>query len=284
MEKATAGNWFTKSAVEMACWDILGKQAGKPVYELLGGAVRPLPIRCRFSMGAYPPDQARRRTQELIDAGFTTIKVKVGTVPDEDIERVRIVREIIGPEREIVIDANCGWDAPTAIEVCRRMDEMNLDVGLFEQPTPNGDYAALAEVRNAIRPKVMADDIVFDLVHAREVIRNNAADVISLYPGKNGGISRTKQIVDFCAGHNVACSIGSNLELDVATAAMCHTVIACKNMQVETYPGDILGPEYHEFSIAKNPVSIDGPIVTITDAPGLGIDIDWDVVRSCACD
>ncbi|GAB4155364.1 MAG: dipeptide epimerase [Planctomycetaceae bacterium] len=280
MDRAAAHNWFAKSAIEMACWDILGKEAGKPVYELLGGAVRPLSIRCRFSMGAYPPERARKRARELVEEGFTTIKVKVGTVPDEDIERVQIVREEIGPERELVIDANCGWDAPTAIEACQRMDELGLNVSLFEQPTTNGDYAALAEVRRSIRPKVMADDIVFDLVHARECIRNDAADVISLYPGKNGGIGRTKEIIDYCAEHHVACSMGSNLELDVATAAMCHVVVACPNMQIETYPGDILGPEYHEFSIAHNPISIAGPLVSITDAPGLGVDVDWDIVRA----
>lgn len=283
MDQAAAHNWFAKSAIEMACWDILGKVAGKPVYELLGGAARPLAIRCRFSMGAYDPDRARRRAQELVDEGFTTIKVKVGTDPDADVERVTIVRDVIGPDREIVIDANCGWDAATAIAAFNRMEERGLNVGLFEQPTHNGDYAALAEVRQAISAKVMADDIVFDLVHARECIRNNAADVISVYPGKNGGIARTKQIVDYCAKHNVPCSIGSNLELDIATAAMCHTVVACPNLQVETYPGDILGPDYHEISIAKNPISIAGPIVTISDAPGLGVDVDWGVVESRAC-
>lgn len=281
MDRAAADNWFAKSAIEMACWDILGKDAGKPVYELLGGPGRGRAIRCRFSMGAYDPDRARRRAEELVDEGFSTIKVKVGTDPAEDIERVRIVREVAGPDREIVIDANCGWDAETAIEACRRMDDMQLDVALFEQPTPKGDYAALAEVRRNIRPPVMADDIVFDLVHAREVVRNDAADVVSVYPGKNGGISKTKRIVEFCAEHCVPCSIGSNLELDVATAAMCHTVIACPNLQVEKYPGDILGPDYHETSIAKQPVSIAGPVVTISDAPGLGIDVDWDVVQSC---
>lgn len=280
MDAAATGNWFAKSAIEMACWDIQGKAAGKPVYELLGGAARPLPIRCRFSMGAYEPDRARKRAEELIAEGFTTIKVKVGTNPAEDIERVRIVREVIGPDLTIIIDANCGWDARTAIESCRKMDDLNLNVALFEQPTPQGDYAALAEVRREIRPLVMADDIVFDLVHARECIRNDAVDVVSVYPGKNGGISRTKQIVEYCAEHNVACSIGSNLELDVATAAMCHAVIACPNLLVETYPGDILGPDYHETSIAKNPVSIEGPIVTINDGPGLGVDVDWSVVES----
>ena len=136
MDRACQGNWFSKSALEMACWDIAGKEAGRPVCELLGGAARPLSIRCRFSMGAYDPDRVRQLTVELIDAGFTTIKVKVGTDPDADVERVRIVREVIGPEREIVIDANCGWDAPTAIAACERMDDLN--VALFEQGRSRG--------------------------------------------------------------------------------------------------------------------------------------------------
>ena len=73
----------------------------------------------------------------------------------------------------------------------------------------------------------------------------------------------------------MACSIGSNLELDVATAAMAHLVVACPNMQVEKYPGDLLGADYHEIRIAKNPVRIEGPITTITDRPGLGVEVDW---------
>src|SRR5687768_6522557 len=83
LEAAAWGNWFAKSAIEMACWDICGKNAGKPVYELLGGAVRPLAIRCRFSMGAYSPERAEQRARELVQEGFTTIKVKVGTVLEE---------------------------------------------------------------------------------------------------------------------------------------------------------------------------------------------------------
>ena len=111
-------------------------------------------------------------------------------------------------------------------------------------------------------------------------LQSNACDVISLYPDKNGGIRKAKQIADYAAEHGVACSIGSNLELDVATAAMCHLVIACENMRVEKYPGDILGPDYHEISVVKNPVEIAGPLVTISDRPGLGVDIDWDIVRA----
>ena len=167
--------------------------------------------------------------------------------------------------------------AVAAIELVDALADCN--VGLFEQPTPRGDFVGLANVRRAIKPPVMADDICFDLSDARECIRNEACDVISVYPGKNGGIRRSKAIVDFAAQHGVACSIGSNLEFDIASAAMCHLVVACPNMQVEEFPGDILGPAYHEFSIAKNPLSIQGPIISLTERPGLGVDVDWEVVE-----
>lgn len=277
MDKATRHNWFAKSAIEMACWDIAGKEVGKPVYELLGGAVRPLTIRCRFSMGAYEPDRARARALELVQEGFTTIKVKVGGAAEADIARVRTVREAIGPDLALTIDANCGWDADTAIHCVNTLADCKI--ALDEQPTPDGDYASLARVRRETRPPVMADDMCFDLIHARELIRNNACDLISVYPGKNGGIRKSKQIVDFAAAHGVKCSIGSNLEFDVGTAAMAHLVVACPNMFVEEFPGDMLGPEYHAVRIARQPLEIRGPLVAITDRPGLGIEVDWDAVR-----
>lgn len=276
MDAACRHNWFAKSAIEMACWDIAGKAASKPVYDLLGGACRNLSIRCRFSMGAYDVPRAQQRAQQLIDQGFDTIKVKVGTIPDDDLARVRAVREVIGPDRALMIDANCGWDVDTAIRCINELEDCNL--WLVEQPTPDGDYAGLARCRRETKPPVMADDICFDMAHARELIRNNACDVISLYPGKNGGIRKAKAIAEFAAQHGVACSIGSNLEYDIATAAMCHLIVATENMQVEKYPGDVLGPAYHEKSVARNPISIEGPVTTITNAPGLGVDVDWDAI------
>jgi muconate cycloisomerase len=282
MDAATRHNWFAKSAIEMACWDIAGKAADKPVYELLGGACRDLAIRCRYSMGAYDAERARARAAELIEQGFTTVKVKVGGNPEDDIARVRAVREVIGPDNELVLDANCGWDADTAIHCLHELE--NCNIALMEQPTPDGDYAGMARVRREVAPPIMADDICFDMAHAQELIRNECCDVISLYPGKNGGIQKSKRIAEFAADHGVACSIGSNLEYDVATAAMGHLIVATPNMQVETYPGDVLGPAYHEFSIASNPIQIEGPITRLTDRPGLGVDIDWDKVRTHPCD
>jgi L-Ala-D/L-Glu epimerase len=281
MDHACAHNWFAKSAIEMACWDIQGRAAGKPVYELLGGARRPRVIRSRFSMGAYEPDRAARRTRELVAAGFTTIKVKVGGQPAGDVERVRAVRAAAGPDVALVIDANCGWDADTAIAAIRALDDCRLS--LVEQPTPDGDYAALARVRRETSPPVMADDICFNMSHARELVRNECCDVISVYPGKNGGISKARAIAEYAAANGLSATIGSNLEWDITSAAMGHLVVACPAIEVEKYPGDLLGPDYHEFSIARQPLVIDGPLLTVPDRPGLGIDVDWDVVRGNLC-
>lgn len=282
MDSAAAGNWFAKSAIDMACWDIRGKAEQQPVYALLGGPVRSHSIECRFSMGAYPVERARDRSRELIQRGFSTIKVKVGTGEPEDIERVLAVRDAIGPAPSIVIDANCGYDTATAIRVARQLE--SASVSLFEQPTPRDDYHGLAKVRRGITPDVMADDICFDLAQAQECIHHEACDVISVYPGKNGGLSKSLQIVELAEEHGVACSIGSNLELDVASSAMCHLVLAHRNMNVETYPGDIMGPDYHTVRVVKEPLAIAGPSISITDRPGLGVEVDWDIVAAHAID
>jgi L-alanine-DL-glutamate epimerase-like enolase superfamily enzyme len=278
MDRAVKHNWFAKSAIEMACWDVLGKAAGKPVFELLGGACRPLAIPSRFSLGAYDVPRARSRAAELVEQGFATVKVKVGGKPEDDLARVRAVREVIRFERKLVIDANCGWDAETAIRCVRELADCRVD--LVEQPTPDGDYAAIAKVRRECGVPVMADDMCFDVVHAKELIRNQACDLISVYPGKNGGIRKSREIVEYCQQHGVGCTIGSNLEFDIATAAMGHLIVATPNMQVEQWPGDIHGPAYYETRIVKEPLAIEGPVTTITDRPGLGVDVDWELVRS----
>src|SRR5262249_9544722 len=109
-------------------------------------------------------------------------------------------------------------------------------LALDEQPTPDGDYAGLARVRRETTPPVMADDICFDLIHARELLRGSCYDVISVCPGKNGGIRKARGIAELAARHGVACSIGSSLEWDVGTSAMGHLVVATENLQVEKCP------------------------------------------------
>ena len=280
MDRVCKHNWFTKAALEMACWDIHGRAQDKPVYELLGGPKRSQVVRGRFGMGAYEPNMAHALAVELVAAGFETIKVKVGGEPAVDIERVRVVRQVLGPDGSLVIDGTGGWDADTAIDCVKRLEDCNID--WVEQPTPAGDYAALARVRVETGRRIMADDACFDLLAAQTLLGYRCCDGLSVYPGKNGGISKAMGIAEMAGAQGIPCTIGSNLELDIATAAMGHLVLGCENLAVERNPGDMRGPDQYEVSIVKNPIRIEGPLTTVPEGPGLGVEVDWDLVRSLA--
>ena len=277
MDAVAVDNWFAKSAIEMACWDVVGRMKGKPVYELLGGAVRPLTIRNRFSLGAYPPEVAAERAAQLVAVGFQTIKVKVGTGDDEDVARVHAVRAAIGPNIELTIDANAGWSDESARTCLARMQDCN--VALIEQPLARGDYSNLKKLRSDLGIRILADESCFDEVQLRELIVRDCCDAVTLYPGKQGGIQNASSMARLAEQHGLPCTIGSNLEWDVGAAAMMHFVVANANVQIETIPGDCLGPSYHEFSIVKDPLKIEGPFTTVSDRPGLGVDVDWQVVE-----
>jgi L-Ala-D/L-Glu epimerase len=176
----------------------------------------------------------------------------------------------------LLVDANGGWteeQAEHGLEPVR-----DCDLTLVEQPLERGNYAGFKRLRDR-GWRILADESCFDEIEARELLTRGCCDALSLYPGKQGGIAKARRIAALAADFGVPCSVGSNLEWDIATAAMLHFIVATPNMQVESYPGDCLGPFYHEVSIARNPLEITGPFTTLHDAPGLGIDVDWDVVE-----
>jgi L-Ala-D/L-Glu epimerase len=273
MESVAVCNWFAKSAIEMAIWDLLGKERKQPVFELLGGVCRATTIRSRFSLGAYPPTVAAERAYERIQAGFDTIKVKVGTHSATDVERVKAVRKMVGNDVALTIDANGGWNYEEAVWALTQLKDMDIDI--VEQPLPRKNFSQLKKLRNELGIRILADESCFDEIDAVELIEQGCCDAITVYPGKNGGILKAKRIAEYAAKFEIPCTIGSNLEWDIATAAMMHLVVSTPNLAIERYPGDCLGPAYHEFSIVKEPLEINGPFTTISLRPGLGIEVDW---------
>jgi muconate cycloisomerase len=179
------------------------------------------------------------------------------------------VRGAIGPDVFLSVDANGGYTAEQAVWAAGRLEK--LDVALFEQPTRRGDHRAMAEVRRRSGIPVMADESVFTPQDALEVLRQDAADVLSLYPGKHGGIRPTQYIARLAEAAGVPCTIGSNLEREVATAAMAHVTVATPNLQCERFPGDLIGPVYFEEPLTRAPLRYAADRLFVPETPGLGV-------------
>ncbi|HEY1686227.1 MAG TPA: mandelate racemase/muconate lactonizing enzyme family protein [Tepidisphaeraceae bacterium] len=264
-------NPFTKAAVEMALLDLAGKQQKKPVYELLGGAKNRLEIPIKFSIGLREPDDAANIAATKVKEGFTAIKLKVGPDPERDLARVRAVREAVGTKVRMNVDVNGGWTVEQAIRETKRYEPYRLEY--VEQPTPRWDIEGMARVKQAVGVPIMADESVFSVWQAEQVIAKKAADLISIYPGKNGGILKSKKICEMAGRAGIGCHLGSNLEWDIGTAAMCHLAAACANVTVAKFPVDILGPLYYAIKPRSKPVRFDRGHVFVPEGNGLGVEI-----------
>lgn len=275
----THGNPFAKAAIEMALLDLLGRSLGASLTRLLGGAVRPPNIPLRFPLFPVAAPQAADLARKVVAAGCTTVKVKVGRDRMEvDLERVAAVREAIGPAVRLTVDANGGWSVAEAISIAPHL--ANLGVDLIEQPVTRHDLDALAYVRSRSPLPIMADEAVFSPQEALACIRKRAADIISVYPGKNGGIGRTIAIAAMAEAAGVHCAIGSNLEWDIASTAMGHICAAVQNIQVERYGADIIGTNFHVQRAVRTPPVSNLHEFTVPEGPGLGIELDMDAIES----
>jgi len=272
MRRAVAGNPFTKSGVEMALWDILGKSCGLPVYRLLGGLVREtVPI--KMSVSGREPAAAAEIADWAMKRGLKALKVKVGIEPAGDIERVKAVRAAIGPDVRLGVDANGGWTVRAAIPTIRKMAEAS-NIYFAEQPVAPLDLQWLVEVRRSSPVPVMADESCYTLQDAMAIARAGAADVLSVYVGKGGGIGPARKIIAVAEAAGLTCTIGSNLELGVASAAMAHIAAASFAVGAEEFPCDILGPLAYEHDLLAEDMQFRDGAMSVPAGPGLGVSLD----------
>jgi L-alanine-DL-glutamate epimerase-like enolase superfamily enzyme len=205
------------------------------------------------------------------------MKVKVGMDPDRDVERVRAVRAAIGAEIKLGVDANGGWSVDVAVNAIERLGE--FAIYFAEQPVSPEDIIHLADVRKRIHIPVIADESVYSLQDAMTLARLNAADVFSVYVGKAGGIGPARKIAEFAHAVGLKCTVGSNLELGVGSAAMAHLAIATPGIAAEEFPCDIIGPFFYQDDIVRQPLPIAPGQARPNAEPGLGVDLDEDKVE-----
>lgn len=263
------GNPFARAALEMALWDLRAKAEGIPVHALLYPGVETRPIPVRGSVAGLEPEKAVARARWFLDHGLRALKVKVGLGSLEDVRRVRAVREAIGPDIPLGMDANGGWSVEQTVACVEELAGCNLQY--VEQPVPRGDFVGLRAVKERVHIPVMADELVWTKEDLETLLHLDAADIVSLYPGKMGGLSACLAIARRAAEAGKTVYIGSNLEMDVASAAMAHLAVGLPGADFARLHSDIIGPLYYADPISDPPLRYGSGCALVPEGPGLGV-------------
>ncbi len=266
MDLVMSGQAAAKAAVDIAIHDLVGQITGEPVWRMLGGH-RPEGVDTDFTVGMDDPRTMASEARDLVALGFRTIKMKVGEDPPIDVDRVRAVRETVGPDIAIRIDANQGWTVSQSIRALNAM--AGLDVQLIEQPVAAHDIEGLARVRERSPIPVMADEAVHSPADALRVIRAGAADYVNIKLMKSGGLRRAQEIASICRAAGIPNMIGGMVESNISATAAVHFAMAEENVV------------FRDLDLAERPESrlvVEGAsevhdgnqVLVEPEAPGLG--------------
>lgn len=258
-------NTSAKAAVDMAVYDIFGKMHNAPLYQLLGGARRSFETDITISVG--PVESMVADSLEAVGRGYTILKVKVGKEGLADVPRVAAIRDAVGPDVKIRVDANQGWNRTDAIRIISAMEDKGLDIELVEQPVPARDLAGLRAITQKVYTPILADEAVFSAADALEIIQTGAADLINIKLMKTGGIYNALKICAVAELHHVQCMVGCMLESKLAVSAGSH--LACAKSIITM--ADLDGPSLCSIDPYEGGPDFDENIVTMNDLPGIGI-------------
>jgi muconate cycloisomerase len=287
MDGSIKGYPYAKAAVELAAYDLAGRQSGLAVHRLLGGAVRRrIPI--THSIGLLAPEEAEREAAQVEREGIRTIKIKVGVDPDRDVDVVRRIREAVGPAVALCVDANAGYrTVADAIRTFRRMEAFELLY--FEQPVEGIDR--LAQVARAIDAPVMADESAWNAHDVIEIAERRAAQIVSIYTTKPGGLYRAMEVAAVARAAGIICNINgsvetgignlANLQLAAAAPAAVLSCVLPVSTPAQMQSGQLAGIYYKDDLIAEPMRFVEGAIELPT-APGMGIAADAAKIRRYA--
>jgi muconate cycloisomerase len=270
MDRTLHANSFSKSAVDVALWDLWARAQDKSVASLIADREPVDWVPTRVSIGAYPPEETVRLAVEFWEAGVRTLKFKTGVAGINDAARLRAVRERLGNEPVFTIDANGAHR--TADEAVAAIDALlPYNLSLIEQPTRRDRLSLLAEVRRRTPVPIMADEAVFTPDELDEALTLEAIDVLSIYPGKNGGFTHALAMAERAQQAGKACAIGSNLETGLGQAPNVCLAASLSAFSVDRYACDLMGSLFYADSGVTPPMKLDQGRVALPAGPGFGV-------------
>jgi muconate cycloisomerase len=287
MDRALKGHPYAKAAIEIAAYDLAGLQSNVPSARLLGGVLRRrIPV--THSIGLIGFEEAEREAAQAAKEGIRTFKIKVGVDPDRDVEMVSRVRDTVGPKVALCVDANQGYATPAdAIRTFRRM--ARCDLVYFEQPVEG--IARLAEVARAIDAPVMADESAWNAHDVIEIIEKRAAQIVSIYTTKPGGLFRAMEVAAVARAAGIVCNVNGSVETGIGNRAnivlasvapaVTLSCVVPVSTPAQAQSGQVAGIYYKDDLIAA-PMHFAGGAIEVPAGAGMGIAVDEDKVKKYA--
>lgn len=274
-EAYIAYNSTIKSAFDMALLDIAAKHAQLPLYQFLGGKRKPL--QTDLTIGIDTPENMAQTAKKFVADGVKIIKVKLGKDGKEDIQRIQLIRDAVGPTIQLRIDANQGWDPQTAKDTLSALAP--YDIQYCEQPMSYKYDHLLPQLRKDSPIKIMADESVSDHYDAIRLIESGSCDYLNIKLAKSGGILEAKRIADEAGKRGVACQLGGMVESRLGLTAKAHFAMAHDAIQFYDLDTCLLGQ-------LEDPViggaQYENYFVVVSDEPGIAADIDPEFLKHCS--
>jgi len=269
MDSAMRGHPYVKSAIDVACWDILGKVCGQPVVSLLGGRYD-----SSFALYRAISQESPEKMAEMVgryrSQGYTKFQLKVGGDPDTDIERIRLASAQLKRGDVLVADANTGWTQHQAIRVAGAVRDVDVYI---EQPCMS--YEECLAVRTHTDRPFILDEVIDEISQVLRGHHDRAMDIINLKISKVGGLTKARQIRDLCVSLGIAMTIEDTWGGDIVTTAIAH-------LAHSTPPALLFSStdfnSYVTVSIADGAPQRDGGRLAAPQAPGLGITPRMDIL------
>ncbi|WP_224271006.1 mandelate racemase/muconate lactonizing enzyme family protein [Haloprofundus salinisoli] len=281
--------------IEIACWDIVGKALEKPIYELLGGWTAPEQTQRRhrahmadyedshsievaYCLGILSPEESAEKARRVRDDGYGVLKTKAGRDWRTDVARIEAMDEAVDGELAFRLDPNQGWTLDQAVRVCAMLEDAGIYLEYVEQPIATNAHGSLATLRSRTRQPIAPNEDTYIPNNLRRLIQADAADVAVLDMTPAGGIAGLRQQAAIAEDAGLPATHHCAFDLGVRTAAVLHAVYGI--------PGFTLPPDsvYEGWAddVVTEPFSVEHGMMTVPDAPGLGVDIDYDKLEEYA--
>lgn len=274
------------SAIEIACWDILGQVLDEPIYKLLGGWTAPTPesrerspdrgsisdVEIAYCLGILPPDKSAEKAASVLDSGYSVLKTKAGRNWERDVDRLIAMQEAVDGQLEFRLDPNQGWTPDQAVRVAAKLEDAGVYLQYLEQPIRVDSHRELARLRQRTRQPIAPNEDTYIAHNLTSLVHAGAADAVVLDMTPVGGISGLRQVAAVAEDAGIPTTHHCAFDLGVRTAAILHAVSGIPGFSL---PIDSTYYAWEGDVINDRLTVVDGTM-PVPDGPGLGITVDPD--------